>query len=110
MQQGSAALLEDPSNGGSTIQAAREHEERALTDTGGYGKYPDGPPMTKLGDDEPWFFLRAQDERARWPWTTTPTCSNAVGDHKGAMPRSARSSRPCTSGRSRTPHRVKHPD
>jgi hypothetical protein len=82
MQQGSAALLEDPSNGGSTIQAAREHEERALTDTGGYGKYPDGPPMTKLGDDEPWFFLRAQDERARWPWTTTRGGSNGAATRR----------------------------
>lgn len=84
MQQGSSAVLDDPSRGGSTIQAAREHEERALTDTGGYGKYPDGPPMTKLGDDEPWFFLRAQDFHAPMIVDAYADRLDKAGDSKGA--------------------------
>lgn len=57
--------VQDPSNGGSTIEAARDYESgRTLTQTQGGGKYPDGPPLAKLHDGEPWFFLRAQDELA----------------------------------------------
>jgi hypothetical protein len=109
MQQGSAALLEDPSNGGSTIQAAREHEERALTDTGGYGKYPDGPPMTKLGDDEPWFFLRAQDERAPMAVDHYANLLDNVGDHKGAA-EVRLIVKAMYDWQVENPHRVKHPD
>lgn len=57
--------VQDPSNGGSTITAARAYEDgRAKAQTEGGGKYPDGPPLAALHDDEPWFFLRAQDELA----------------------------------------------
>lgn len=110
MEQGTAVLVDadDPSNGGSTIEAAQAHE-RALTDTGGYGKYPDGPPMTKLGDDEPWFFLRAQDELAPMVVDDYASRLDRRGDAKGAA-EVRRIVQAMYEWQIANPHRVKHPD